>query len=58
MADVWVVLLIVGFFGLCVALVRGCDRIIGGDDASVLDEPEPAEAEASATEAETVGAAR
>jgi hypothetical protein len=56
MADVWVVLLIVGFFGLCVALVRGCDRIIGGDDTSELDEPDPAENEASETE--TVGAAR
>ncbi len=38
MADVWVLLLIVGFFVLCVALVRGCDRIIGGDDASELDD--------------------
>ena len=38
MADVWVVLLIFGFFAVCVALVRGCDRIVGGDDASELDE--------------------
>jgi hypothetical protein len=58
MADVWVVLLIVGFFAVCVALVRGCDRIIGGDDASELDETEASEAEASKTEAESVGAAR
>jgi hypothetical protein len=39
MADVWVVLLIVGFFAVCVALVRGCDRIIGSDGAE-LDETE------------------
>jgi hypothetical protein len=32
MADVWVVLTIVAFFALCVALVWGCDRIIGPDD--------------------------
>jgi hypothetical protein len=47
MADVWVVLLIVGFFAVCVALVRGCDRIIGGDDSSELDETEPSGAETS-----------
>lgn len=55
MADVWVVLLIVGFFAMCVALVRGCDRIIGGDDASELDETEPAGAESG--ERETTGVA-
>jgi hypothetical protein len=32
MADVWVVLTILAFFALCVALVRGCDRMIGPDD--------------------------
>ena len=32
MADVWVLLLIAAFFGVCVALVRGCDVIIGADD--------------------------
>jgi hypothetical protein len=32
MADVWVLLLIAAFFGVCVALVRGCDSIIGTDD--------------------------
>jgi hypothetical protein len=31
MADVWVLLLIVAFFALCVGFVRGCDRIIGPD---------------------------
>jgi hypothetical protein len=39
MADIWVVLTVVGFFAVCVALVWGCDRIIGPDDASDLDEP-------------------
>jgi hypothetical protein len=34
MADIWVLLTIVGFFALCVGLVWGCDRIIGPDDAS------------------------
>jgi hypothetical protein len=37
MADVWVVLVVLAFFGLCVALVWGCDRIIGPDE---LDETE------------------
>jgi hypothetical protein len=39
MADVWVLLLIVAFFALCVGLVRGCDRIIGADDAEELAAP-------------------
>ena len=54
MADVWVLLLIVAFFGVCVALVRGLDRIIGPDDAADLA---PA-TEAEAREAEPVGAGR
>jgi hypothetical protein len=37
-ADLWVVLTILGFFGVCFAFVRGCDRIIGPDD-SVLEAP-------------------
>jgi hypothetical protein len=36
-ADLWVTLTVIGFFGLCVAFVQGCDRIIGPDDASDLD---------------------
>jgi hypothetical protein len=32
MADVWVVLTVVAFFGACVGLVWGCDRIIGPDE--------------------------
>jgi hypothetical protein len=38
MADVWVVLATVAFFAICVALVWGCDRIIGPDDADDLDD--------------------
>jgi len=53
MADVWVLLLIVAFFALCVGLVRGCDRIIGADDADELTAPPP-EAE---TERGSVGVA-
>jgi hypothetical protein len=45
MADVWVLLLIVAFFGLCVALVRGCDSIIGPDDPEELAAPPEAGAE-------------
>jgi hypothetical protein len=43
MADIWVVLTVLGFFGLCVALVWGCDRIIGSDEQSdlALDEGDP-----------------
>jgi hypothetical protein len=50
MADVWVVLLIIGFFAVCVALVRGCDRIIGVDDASELDETDTSGVEADERE--------
>ena len=38
MADVWVVLGVLVFFGVCVALVWGCDRIIGPDEPELLDE--------------------
>jgi hypothetical protein len=41
MADVWVLLLILAFFALCVAFVRGCDAIIGPDDAEELAPPAP-----------------
>jgi hypothetical protein len=54
MADVWVLLLIVAFFALCVAFVRGCERIIRPDDAEELASPPP-EAEA---EREPVGVGR
>jgi hypothetical protein len=45
MADVWVLLLIVAFFALCVGLVRGCDRIIGPDAYELASRPPEAEAE-------------
>jgi hypothetical protein len=39
MADVFVTLFVVGFFGLCVAYVRACDRIVGPDrDLPVAEE--------------------
>ena len=38
MADLWVVLGVLAFFGVCVALIRGCDLVIGPDDASELDD--------------------
>jgi hypothetical protein len=38
MADLFVMVTVLAFFGLCVALVWGCDRIIGPDDASDLRE--------------------
>jgi hypothetical protein len=41
MADLLVLLLVLGFFGLCVAFVYGCDRIIGPDDEADLDAPAP-----------------
>jgi hypothetical protein len=53
MADVWVLLLIVAFFALCVVLVRGCDRIIGPDADELA--ARPAEAD---TEREPVGVAQ
>ncbi len=56
MADVWVLLLIAAFFAVCVALVRGCDRIIGAGDAETLETPEPVAA--GTRDTETVGAAR
>ena len=40
MADVWVILAVLGFFGVCVALVRGCDRIIGPDELETVSSEE------------------
>jgi hypothetical protein len=42
-ADLWVVLTVLGFFGLCVAFVKGCDRIIGPDDAEDFFDEETAD---------------
>ena len=54
MADVWVLLLVLAFFAICVAFVRGCDRIIGPDEAAeTVPAPEDEE-----MKAETVEAAR
>jgi len=35
-----VVGMIIAFFGLCVGLVWGCDKIIGPDDTETLDLPD------------------
>ena len=49
MADIWFVLVIVAFFGLCVGFVTVCERIIGPDpegvdlstgSEAIVDEPE------------------
>ena len=37
MADLLVLILVLGFFGLCVGFVYGCDRIIGPDDRTGID---------------------
>ena len=50
MSDALVVISIIAFFGLCVALVRACDKIIGPDgdvvsgdtDSEVSDREPPA----------------
>jgi hypothetical protein len=55
MADVWVLLLIAAFFAVCVALVRGCDLIIGAGETDALETSEPAAA--GTRDTETVGAA-
>lgn len=34
MADLVLVLVVLGFFGLCLLYVRGCDRIIRSDETS------------------------
>jgi hypothetical protein len=47
MADVWVVLTTLAFFGVCVAFVAGCDRMIGSD-AETIDHDEALTAEDTA----------
>jgi hypothetical protein len=54
MADLLVLILILGFFGLCVAFVYGCDRIIGPDDEADLDDV-AAEGQSVYTEVEVTG---
>ena len=41
MADLWFVLVLLVFFGLCVAFVSGCDRIIGPDEVETVDDVIP-----------------
>ena len=43
MADFFVVLTVLAFFGLCVAFVYGCDRIIGPDHEFDLDDTSESE---------------
>ena len=43
MADLWFVLVLLAFFGLCVAFVRACDVIIGPDEASDLRDTDEAD---------------
>lgn len=46
MADLVLVLVVLGFFGLCLLYVRGCDRIIRTDENSdPTAEPAPAVAQ-------------
>ena len=40
MADVAFVAVIIGFFALCAAFVRGCDRIVRSDDDDSADAAE------------------
>ena len=56
-ADVWVVLATLAFFAVCVALVWGCDRMIGPDDTSDLA-GDDAEAVLDEVAAEPAGVAR
>jgi hypothetical protein len=48
MADLLVLILVLGFFGLCVAFVYGCDRIIGPDDEADFDDEDLDDAAAEA----------
>ena len=49
-ADLWVVLTVLAFFGVCVAFVRGCDRIIGPDEAEDFFDEEAPEPDAARVE--------
>ena len=53
-ADLWVVLTVLAFFGVCIAFVRGCDRIIGPDDAEDFVDDESPESPVTAGVAEEV----
>jgi hypothetical protein len=43
MADLWFVLVLLAFFGLCVGFVRACDVIIGPDEVSDLRDTDEVE---------------
>jgi hypothetical protein len=60
MADFFVVIGVFAFFGLCVAFVHGCERIIGPDEASDLEigTPEAVGPGEPAGAAEAVGTPR
>ena len=42
MADIVYVVVIIGFFALCAAFVRSCDRIVRSDDDGSADAAEVA----------------
>jgi hypothetical protein len=46
MADLIFVLITLAFFGLCVAYVRACDRLVREDDGTPDTAPEPSSVEA------------
>lgn len=48
MADVAFVLIIIGFFALAGLFVSFCDRLIGADEETLVDEPEPVASESLA----------
>jgi hypothetical protein len=55
MRDFLMLLLIAGFFALCIAYVWWCDRIIGPDPADLADHPDEAREPALFSESEEVG---
>ena len=57
MADFWALILVLGFFGLCVAFVYGCDNVIGPDGDADLDDAadDAAEEREEYTELEVTG---
>ena len=43
MSDVLFLAIMVAFFGICLLLVRVCDRLIGAGDITVVEADDPAE---------------
>lgn len=54
MADVVMVVTMVGFVLLCVAYVSWCDRILTRDDPDTTAGPEPTDADGTARQLEQV----